>query len=238
MSPIRNHLGDDMNSQPNHFTNRNLNRRQFGLIMSGGAFLLLAGGTYGVTARSPENTTTSVATAFGSVAIVRAGRLARLNAQGQPAFKTLAAAASQMNAGGRSRGGVQVRRASATDELERDAHGHDGGSLGDPDWPEPLNLTWADVVLLEVEVQNAGAVPVLFSPGQLRLKLASSSVTVTPRDSDRDPGPIAPRTSEHLLISYLAPHNSRELELDYSDEQQDRSYRLALPPLATNGARS
>jgi hypothetical protein len=237
MTLIRNYVGDDMNSQPDHFTDRSLSRRQFGLVLSGGAFLLLAAGTYGVTARSPENTSTSVATAFGSLAIVRAGRLARLDAQGQPAFKTLASAVSQLNTGGGMGSGTQIRRVSTTEGSSRDDH-HDGGSLDNTAGPEPLNLTWADVVLLEVQVQNAGAVPVLFSPGQLRLKLGSSAVTVTPRDSDRDPGPIAPHSSEHLLISYLAPRSSPELELAYADEQQDRNYRLALPPLTTNEARS
>ena len=227
-----------MNSQPSHFTNRGLSRRQFGLVLSGGAFLLLAGGTYGVAGRSPQNATTSVATAFGSLAIVRAGRLARLDSQGQPAFKNLAAAASQMKGGSGRRGGTQIRRVSTAELPRAGAHGHDDGWLGDPAGPEPLNLTWGDVVVLEVQLQNAGAVPVLFSPGQLRLKLSSSAVTVTPRDSDRNPGPLAPHTSEHLLISYLAPRDSPELELDYSDEQQDRTYRLALPPLTTNEARS
>jgi hypothetical protein len=223
-----------MNSEPGHFSTRSLSRRQFGLVLSGGAFLLLAGGTYGIAGRSRENTTTSVATAFGSLAIVRAGRLARLDAQGQPAFKTLAAAASRLNAGGGTGGDMRIRRVSTTTQPSPDVHGHDDGTLGGAAGPEPLNLTWADVVLLEVQLQNAGAVPVLFSPGQLRLKLGSSVVTVTPRDSDRDPGPIAPHSSEHLLISYLAPRESPELALDYSDEQQDRTYRLALPSLTTN----
>jgi hypothetical protein len=172
------------------------------------------------------------------LAIVRAGRLARLGAQGQPAFKTLAAAASHLNAGAGTGGGVRIRRVSTTEQPSPDVHGHDDGMLGDAAGPEPLNLTWADVVLLEVQLQNAGAVPVLFSPGQLRLKLGSSAVTVTPRDSDRNPGPIAPHSSEHLLISYLAPRDSPELELDYSDDQQDRTYRLALPSLTANEDRS
>lgn len=223
-----------MKPQPGHVTSRSLSRRQFGVVLSGGAFLLLAGGTYGVAGRSPQNTTTSVATAFGTLAIVRAGRLARLDAQGRPAFKTLAAAASRLGAGG----GMRIRRVSTAERPSPDVHGHDDGTLGDAAGPEPLNLTWADVVLLEVQLQNAGSVPVLFSPGQLRLKLGSSAVTVTPRDSDRNPGPIAPHSSEHLLISYLAPRESPELELEYSDEQQDRTYRLALPSLTTKEVRS
>jgi hypothetical protein len=238
MSPIRNNMGGEMNSLANQFTHRGLNRRQFGLVLGGGAFLLLAGGSYGVAGRSPETLTTSVATVFGSLAIVRAGRLARLDAQGQPAFRTLAAAASHMNAGRGTGRSMQVRRTSTTGEFPLDGHGHDDGTLGGPAGPEPVNLTWSDVVLVEVELRNAGPVPVLFSPGQLRLKLNASGTTITPRDSDRNPGPIAPHASEHILISYLAPRGASELELDYSDEQRDLAYALALPRMAADEVRS
>jgi hypothetical protein len=226
-----------LNSPSNNFTHRGLSRRQFGLVLSGGAFLLLAGGTYGVTGWNTDNITTSAATAFGSLTIVRAGRLARLNGQGQPAFRTLAAAASYMGSG-RGTGGTQVQRVSNVEERGGDEHGHDGGTLDGRAGPEPLNLTWADVVVLEVHLQNTGKAPVLFSPGQLRLKLHSPATTITPRESDRSPGPIAPHTSERILISYLAPRGSQDLELAYSFDQQDRSYRLALPALTTNEARS
>jgi hypothetical protein len=224
-----------MNSHTSQFTARGLSRRQFGLVVGGGAFLLLAGGTYGVTGRSPQNTTTGVATAFGSLTIVRAGRLARLDAQGRTAFKTLAAAASHLTGGNGAGGGPAFRRVSTAEERGVDGHGHDGGTLEDPAGPEPVNLTWADVVLLEVKLQNDGPDPVLFSPGQLRLKLRSSSTTITPQDSDRAPGPVAPHGSEHILISYLAPRNSPDLELEYSDEQRDRT--LPLPLLTTHGVR-
>ncbi|VXB30259.1 conserved hypothetical protein [Arthrobacter sp. 9AX] len=225
-----------MDSHPNQFQDRGLSRRQFGLVLSGGAFLLLAGGTFGVVGRSPENVTTSVATASGTLTVVRAGRLARLDASGQPAFKSLAAAASCLDTGDGPGGGRQLRRASTTEEL--DAHGHDDEALEDPSSPEPVNRTWPIVVLLEVQLENTGARPVLFSPGQLRLRLSSSAVTITPRDSDRSPGLVAPNASEHFLISYLTPRDQQDMELDYSDEQQDTNYRLALPPLTTNEVRS
>lgn len=225
-----------MSSHVTPSTERGLSRRQFGLVLSGGAFLLLAGGTYGVAGRSPLNTTSSVATGFGSLTVVRAGRLARLDAQGRTAFKTLAAAASHI--AGRGRDDTQIRRVSTTEELGVDGQGHDGGTLADPAWPEPLNLTWADMVLLEVQLRNTTDKPVLFSPGQLRLMLSPSATTITPLDSDLGPGAIAPHASEYILISYLAPRDVVALELDYSDEQQDRNHRLALPPLMTVGSPS
>ena len=59
-----------------------LSRRQFGLIMGGGAFLLVAGGTYGAVSRSGPQSATKLDTAFGVLSVTRAGRLARLNAAG------------------------------------------------------------------------------------------------------------------------------------------------------------
>ncbi|MDQ0821661.1 hypothetical protein QFZ69_002540 [Arthrobacter sp. V1I7] len=226
-----------MHSRTSQFTDRGLSRRQFGLVLGGGAFLLLAGGTYGVVARSPQHTTPGVATAFGSLTVVRAGRLARLDAQGRTAFKSLAAAASHITEGTGPGSGTQFRRVSTREDLGGAGHGHDAETFEDPAGPEPVNLTWADVVLLEVQLQNAGPQPVLFSPGQLRLKLRSPATTITPQDSDRAPGPLAPHGTEHILISYLAPRDSLDLELEYSDEHQDRTLPLSLPALTANGAR-
>lgn len=224
-----------MYSRPDQLSNPTLSRRQFGLVLSGGAFLLLAGGTYGAVERSLQDESTSVATPFGSVTIVQAGRLARLDAQGQPAFTTLAAAASRINAGDVLGGTATVQRAGTLELFE--PHGHGGRTWGGAAGPEPLNLTWGDVVLLEVRLRNDGPEPVLFSPGQLRLRLGEST-TVTLRDCDRSSGPLAPHGSENILISYLAPRGSRELGLDYLDEVQDRTYRLALPALAGSEERS
>ena len=226
-----------MDSHNNQTSDRSLSRRQFGMVLGGSAFLLLAGSAYGVVGRNPENATTSAATAFGSVTIVRAGRLARLDALGRPAFKTLAAAASYIDAGSGRGSRSEIRRVSSIADLDVGGHGHDGEALGRPEWPEPVNRTWADVVLLEVQLNNASAAPVLFSPGQLRLRLSPSATTITPRDSDRAPGPLAPRGSESVLISYLAPHDSQELEIDYSDRQEDKACRLALPPLTAREVR-
>jgi hypothetical protein len=152
--------------------------------------------------------------------------------------KSLAAAASHLTEfTGPGDGAALARPVSATDKPGSASHSHDGDTFADPDKPEPVNLTWADVVLLEVQLHNAGPLPVLFSPGQLRLKLSSTATTITPQDSDRAPGPIAPGGTEHILISYLAPRDFPALELEYSDEQQDRTLPLALPPLSTNGVR-
>ena len=87
------------------------------------------------------------------------------------------------------------------------------------------------MVLLEVALKNSQPAPVLFAPGQLRLKLVPSGTTVTPQDFNRGPGAIAAGATEHLWISYLAPHDSLEMELEYSEPELDGTMSLALPPL-------
>lgn len=211
------------------------NRRQFGLIVGGGALLLAAGGTYGVVSRSASNGTEPVATGFGSLTVVRAGRLARLDAQGQPAFRSVGAAASQLlgTTGAGTRSVSAAGRAATIQRVSAptDSHGHDDGVLPQDGWPQPANLTWGDVVLLEVALKNSRPAPVLFAPGQLRLKLVPSGTTVTPQDFNRGPGAIAAGATEHLWISYLAPHDSLDMELEYSEPELDGTMSLALPPL-------
>lgn len=210
------------------FPTTHLSRRQFGMVVSGGALLLAAGGTYGVIANTGRSAETSVGTAFGKISVIRAGRFARLDEQGRIAARTLATAASHL--GGLGNG--TTRRARVTESTTTaDGHGH-GGAPQNQAWPQPVNLTWGDVLVVEAEIVNASAGPILFSPAQLRLKLLPSGTTVTPQDSDHVPGPLEARARERILISYLAPHSLTDFELEFSDGAQDDVLRLAVPPLA------
>lgn len=216
-----------------------LTRRQFGLIVGGGALLLAAGGTYGVVSRSTSNSDEPVATAFGSLSVVNAGRLARLDAQGRPATKSLAAAASQITGLGAVASLSDAPRRGPGDQgVSLAVHTHDGGVIPDSGWPQPANFTWGDVVLLEVALTNSRPEPVLFAPGQLRLKLVPSGITVTPQDFNRGPGAIAAGATERLWISYLAPHDALDMELEYSEPEQDGTTSLALPLLTASQVKS
>ena len=223
-----------------------LNRRQFGLIVGGGAFLLVAGGTYAAVSRSGPQSATQLDTAFGALSVTRAGRLARLNAQGVQSFRSIESAAALLDDPGalaasanRAVAGSFQRAASPT-SLPATSHDHDHDSepLEDPDWPQPLNLTWGDVVLLEVVLRNSSQEPVLFSPGQLRLVLLPSGTTVTPQDFDRGLGLVEPGAAEHLWISYLAPHDALAMELEYSEPEHDGTAILPLPPLTVSQVKS
>jgi hypothetical protein len=208
-----------------------LSRRQFGLIVGGGALLLVGGGTYGLVSRSRPGGGGGLSTAFGTLSLVDAGRLARLDAQGQPAAMPLASAISQVTDGTRraaaaGQPGIQRvsnRRGTAVED-------HHSDPLLDSDWPQPGNFTWGDVVVLQVALTNVRPEPVLFSPGQLRLKLLPSGITVAPQDADRGPGTIAAGATERVWISYLAPHDSVAMEVEYTG-LDDAAQALALPLL-------
>ncbi|APX03276.1 hypothetical protein [Arthrobacter sp. QXT-31] len=208
-----------------------LSRRQFGLIVGGGALLLVGGGTYGVVSRSRPGSGKGLDTPFGTLSLVDAGRLARLDAQGLPAATPLAAAISQVTDGARraaAAGQPGIQRISSRQGTGGD--GHHGAPLLDSGWPQPGNFTWGDVVVLEVAITNVRPEPVLFSPGQLRLKLLPSGITVAPQDADRGPGTIAAGATEQVWISYLAPHDSLAMEVEYTG-LDDEARSLALPLL-------
>lgn len=207
-----------------------LSRRQFGLIVGGGALLLVGGGTYGVVSRSRPGSGKGLDTPFGTLSLVDAGRLARLDAQGLPAATPLAAAISQVTDGARRAAAGQpgIQRISSRQATGGD--GHHGAPLLDSGWPQPGNFTWGDVVVLEVAITNVRPEPVLFSPGQLRLKLLPSGITVAPQDADRGPGTIAAGATEQVWISYLAPHDSLAMEVEYTG-LDDEARSLALPLL-------
>ena len=215
-----------------------LSRRQFGLVMGGGALLLLGGGTYVAVALNAAGGARTLGTAFGTLSVVNAGRLARLDAQGRPATKSLAAAAAQITTGAGTAaafdGAPRLERAANHEPASPAAHGHDGGAVPDSGWPQPVNLTWGDVVILEVAVTNTLSDPVLFAPGQLRLKLLPSGVTVTPQDFNHGPGIIAAGATEQLWISYLAPRDSLEMEIEYSDPELEGTMSVALPALTVS----
>ena len=212
-----------------------LSRRQFGLVLAGAAVLVVAQGAYGIVARSPASLATHVPTAFGSLSVVHAGRLARLDAQGKPAFRGLAAAASIIERGGGSRPVDMALAAGGSGH----GHGHDDGTAPAPGATgssEPVNLTWPDVVVLEVRIRNDGPEPVLFSPGQLRLRLAGPATTITPQDSDRMTGSVAGGMAESLHVSYLAPRTGVDLRLEFTDVQRDERLTLDLPAMTSGRA--
>lgn len=209
-----------------------ISRRQFVVLVGGSAAGIAVAWGYGVSATdSPP-----AQSAFWGVRVVRAGRGARLGADGLPAFNA---------APGPSVFNGQASRAAADRAINStlavapagSVNAHTGGHAGGgphpaTPYPQPANLTWGDVVVLEVEVQNTGAVPSLFSPGQLRLKLADGP-TITPQDASRGPEPIAAGAVELLWVSYLAPSDAADFSVEFTDPRLDAQLALRVPGLIT-----
>lgn len=209
--------------------NRPLNRRQFGKV-PGKAAVLMAGATYGgiaVTEKSAART--SVRTAFGKMSIIRARRLPRLDAQGHStAINHLTVTSVFSGRGVPDSGRIRVSGASGTN----DRHGH-GDAPQNAAWPQPLNLTWVDVLVLRADIYNESPQPVLFSPAQFRLKHSPLGTTVTPKDFDRLSGMLDANARERIRISYLASHSFSDFELEFSDGAHESVLRLAMPSVTT-----
>lgn len=169
--------------------------------------------------------------ALGAAALAPVARLLGI---GEPSTTSSLAADGTVVTRGRgswtSFGTVAVLRAERQPRLGGDPEhpGHAGeASLS----PEPGNRTWADRVVLEVEVHNGTDLPVLFSPGQVRLRVGSQGQTVTPEDADRSAGGLAAGATERVRISYLAPTGVSDLGAELSDPHLDDVLLLELPPV-------
>ncbi|NKX55631.1 DUF4352 domain-containing protein [Arthrobacter mobilis] len=208
-----------------------LTRRQLGLLFGGGAALVVGGAGFGIVARTEQQARTSAGTAFGSLTLLRAGRLARLQADGTPSPLVGQPALSLLPAPGTvAEAAVTAPGPSPAVVLAGHGQGHSGSG-----WPQPVNLTWGDVVLLELQVRNTGDGPITFSPGQLRLRAGRE--TITPQRAGRGPGALAPGSAEQLWISYLVPASAADFAVEFTDPFRDNTSVLRLPPLVIVTAR-
>lgn len=205
-----------------------ISRRQFVVIVGGTATAIAVAGGAGVAARNSAQAKSS----FWTVRLVRAGRGARLTAAGLPAFH--AAPGPSVFTSQPSPAVLAMPAGS----LSGHAGGHiDGASNPATSYPQPANRTWGDVVVLEVEVLNTAAVPMLFSPGQLRLKLADG-LTITPQDASRSPKPIAAGATEMMWVSYFAPSDAADFSVEFMDPMHDARLALGVPRLVTAKGKS
>lgn len=209
-----------------------VSRRQFVVVVGSSAAAIAVAWGYGVSATdSPP-----AKSAFWGVRVVRAGRGARLTADGLPAFHAALGPSVFSGQANRAAANRAINSTLAVASAGSSAHHGDptdgGGANPGTPYPQPANLTWGDVVVLEVEVHNTAAVPSLFSPGQLRLKLANGP-TITPQDASRGPGPIAAGAVELLWVSYLAPSDAADLSVEFTDPRRDARLALRVPGLVT-----
>jgi hypothetical protein len=219
---------------------RGMTRRQLGLLFAGVTGLLVSGAGYGIVAKTTTDARATASTSFGSLRVLRAGRFARLAANGMPSALRGREALAAME------GGLRVPLASPAGAASLSGHSEHGGQPGGsttPDipgnsvpglrWRQPANSTWGDIVLTEFEVRNDAEDPLAFSPAQLRLVLGASGASVTAQDSAADPAPLAPGAMARLWVSYLAPESANDFFLEFTDPWAGSTTTLALPGMIT-----
>lgn len=216
-----------------------LSRRQFVVLVAGGAASLVVASGFRPAASGPAVVVAGppTPTSFGSVHVVRAGRSARLAAGGVSALHPTPGPGAFGLAGA----GVPVVRSvvAAHGGTGSSAENHHSGRGSDPGSrsPQPLNRTSGDVVLLEIEVHNAAASPLLFSPGDLRLTPANGQ-SITPWDASRGFGPIEAGASETLWVSYLAASDAEWFSAEFADPGADTPVVLRVPEAVWAGTTS
>lgn len=85
-----------------------------------------------------------------------------------------------------------------------------------------------ELLRLDVEVHNGRSRPLLFSPGQLRLRLEGGP-TVTPYDAGTSPGGLAGRSTTRTWVSYLVPEGDRPVRVEFTEAGPADVVALALP---------
>ncbi|MFT4468601.1 hypothetical protein ACMX2H_01700 [Arthrobacter sulfonylureivorans] len=190
-----------------------LSRRVFGVLVGAGVAGVV-GGAGLLTAshqRAGGMALGGVQTSFGTVRLVSAERQHRLAYDGGvPATGAESSAAAGPAAAGS--GGV----AGSGGGAPAGSAGHAGHGTIVATAPQPANMTWGDHLLLELEVQNASDGPVLFAPGQLRLKVGDGGPTVTNRDSGEAVS-LAPGSAERFWISFLVPADAQSFSAEFTD---------------------
>ncbi|ABM10581.1 hypothetical protein AAur_pTC10170 (plasmid) [Paenarthrobacter aurescens TC1] len=178
-----------------------LTRRVFGVLVGAGVSGIIGGGSLLAASKNAAETGgisrgSGVWTSFGTVRIAAAERQSRLP-------QDLSADSS----------------ATAASSAPASGHDHGGGSAGSG--VQPANFTWGDHVVLQVEVHNGMDRPVLFSPGQLRLKVGPGGPTVTNRSTGTGKGALEPGATNNFWISFLVPSDIEQLSAEFTDPWSD-----------------
>lgn len=120
------------------------------------------------------------------------------------------------------RGALSVGVTGLTTGLDRAAAAAGHGRHTTPDEasadrtaPDALGVrVWSLLATVHLVVRNRSTADVLFSPGQVRLRLADGT-GVMPVDSERPAGPLAGLTTTRTWVRFLAPQEAGALSVDF-----------------------
>ena len=131
--------------------------------------------------------------------------------------------------------GATRRHGVAADAVAQ-AHGHHDG-------PEHADVQtghgiWSQMVLVRVEVHNGLDRPLLFSPGQFRLRVAHHGPSVTAYDAEGPSRGLPAGSTLTTWVSFRAPERANDLAVEFTEAGAEAALSMALAPIATTGRAS
>ncbi|WP_404290712.1 hypothetical protein [Glutamicibacter arilaitensis] len=99
---------------------------------------------------------------------------------------------------------------------------------------QPVNMTFGDHLLLQLEVFNESDEDQMFSPGLLRVKGNSQPWLVVNRWNDLTPGLLAPGAQVKANISFLVPSDATAFTALFDDIADPSGKPIELPLPAVN----
>lgn len=107
--------------------------------------------------------------------------------------------------------------------------GHGGHHMTGGRSPQPVNMTFGDHVLVQLDIFNESDEEQIFSPGQLRLRGNSQPWMMVNRWNDMAPGLLAPGTEARANISFLVPSDATAFTAHFDDITNPGGAPIALP---------
>lgn len=114
---------------------------------------------------------------------------------------------------------------------------HPGHQFSDDGLANPHGI-WSETVLVGVEVHNGLDRPMLYSPGQFRLRVGADGPTVTAYDAERPAGGLAPDSTLTTWVSFLAPQDADDLAVEFTNPDAADVLAMQLSPATLMGVAS
>jgi len=100
--------------------------------------------------------------------------------------------------------------------------GHGADLIGGP------HGIWPQTVVVGVEVHNGLDRPLLFSPGQFRLRVGEGGPTVTPYDTEGPAEGLPAGSTRTTWVSFLAPQDAGDLAVEFTEAGASQAMSTVL----------
>lgn len=87
---------------------------------------------------------------------------------------------------------------------------------------------WPQTVVVGVEVHNGLDRPLLFSPGQFRLRVGRGGPSVTPYDAEGSAEGLPAHSTRTTWVSFLAPQDADNLAVEFTEAGASRGISTQL----------